>query len=444
MPVPVLVEPQAADDLTVEALLRLRARAQGTNARPRWVPQFYQRPPDPADPWRYWGLVGGRGIGKTDAGAEAINAHALGPPCAPHFPGGHRMSIIAPTLGDALESCVNGISGVKMHNPDVRLVQGIGGAHVRWPNGAEARLFGAYTPEDVERFRAGGNRCFVWAEELAAWPKLNDVWTQMEMGLRIGPAPRVVFTTTPKPVKVLKELLADPLTVLGKTEDGRTPTTDDNPHLPAEVRAKLYAKYQGTRIGRQELGGEMLGEVEGALWTLEQINALRVATAPALERIVVAIDPTGTSTDSSDEVGIIVAGKGTDGHGYVLADYSGRYSPDAWARRAIKAYRDHNADLIVAETNYGGDMVEHTLRTVEPTIPYTKLTASRGKHVRAEPIAALDEQGRVHHVGPFPELEDQLCAMTANGYEGDGSPDRLDARVWALTELFEDGRTEFF
>lgn len=430
--------PQLLDLAAASLKLRKERERQEAEKAPRWQPEFYQRAPDPSGPWRQWGLVGGRGIGKTDAGAYATNAHALGPPCAPNFPGGHRIAIIAPTLGDAVESCVNGLTGLKVHNPDVRLVQGIGRAHILWPNGAVATLFGAYTPEDVERFRAGGNRCFVWAEELAAWPKLDAVWTHMEMGLRVGPAPRVIFTTTPRPVKVLKDLLADPLTVEARTEDGRRPTMNDNPHLPQEVRDKLYARYGGTRLGRQELEGEMLEDVEGALWSRSRLDQYRVLSAPDQQRIVVAVDPSGGDGPENDEQGIVVCGKGVDARGYVLADRSCKLSPDGWGRRAVQAYLDYRADRIVYEQNFGGQMVESVLRTAATAmgvqISCKAVHASRGKVVRAEPISALDEQGKLSLVGSFPELEDELCTWTP---ESGTSPNRLDAYVWAFTELFD-------
>lgn len=354
------------------------------------------------------------------------------PPCAPGYPGGHRPAIIAPTLGDAVESCVNGPSGLRMHNPDVRLVQTAGGTHVRWPNGAEAKLFGAYTPEDVERLRAGGNRCLVWAEELAAWPKLDEAWDHMTLGLRLGARPRAVASTTPKPRAKLRALLADPTTEVTVAK------TDDNPYLHADVRAKLYELYGGTRLGRQELSAEILTDVPGALWTRDRLESNRVRLSPELLRIVVAIDPSGGSTEGHAECGIVAAGKGIDSHCYVLRDVSERLSPERWARRAVDLYASLKADRIVAERNYGGEMVEHTIRMVDPNVSVRLVTASRGKRVRAEPIAALDEQGKLHMVGSaMTALEDQLASWVPDG--DDPSPDRLDAMVWAATELMLSG-----
>jgi phage terminase large subunit-like protein len=209
--------------------------------------------------------------GKTDAMAHFVNEHCNSPPCMPGYPGGHRPAIIAPTLGDAIEACVNGPSGLKAHNPMIRSVQTTGGTYLRWPSGVEGKLFGAYSGEDVERLRAGGNRCVVWAEELATWSRLEDCWDHMTFGLRLGPHPRVVASTTPKPRAKLKELMADPRTILTRAH------TDDNPHLEAAVRGALYGRYGGTRLGRQELAAELLEDVPGALWKRTQLDELRVA-----------------------------------------------------------------------------------------------------------------------------------------------------------------------
>jgi phage terminase large subunit-like protein len=379
----------------------------------------------PAGDWSLWLLLGGRGSGKTDAMSHYIDHHVNGPPCIVGYPGGHRPAIIAPTLGDAVESCVNGPSGLKAHNPLIRLVQTAGGTYVRWPNGVEGKLFGAYSPEDVERLRAGGNRCVVWAEELAAWQRLDEAWDHMTFGLRLGEHPRVVASTTPKPRPRLKALMAESSTTT------TTAHTDDNPFLAPEVRGALIARYGGTRLGRQELAAEILDDVPGALWKRQQLEQLRVKQAPDLVRVVVAVDPSGSTT--GNEQGIVVAGKGADGHGYVVGDASCSLSPEGWARRAVNAYHTHKADRLVAEKNFGGDMVAFTVRTADPTVAVKLVNASRGKQVRAEPIAALYEQGKVHHVGAFPDLEDQLCTWDPGDYTD--SPDRLDALVWALSEL---------
>jgi phage terminase large subunit-like protein len=348
---------------------------------------------------------------------------------------GHRGRIIAPTLGDAWEACVIGPSGVKAHNPDVDLNSNKG--IITWPNGSRARIFGAKGPDDVERLRAGGNSHIDWYEELAAWVKLDEAWDQARFGLRLGDNPRSIITTTPKPRKVLKTLLKDSRSIIARTADGRIPSTLDNPHLSSSVRADLLARYQGTRIGRQELYGELLEDVPGALWKQEYFQYWpEDQDLPPMRRIVVAIDPAVTNTEDSDQTGIVAAGIGLDGRGYVLADVSGYYSPHEWALQAIGLYRALEADRIVAEVNNGGDMVELTIRTVDPLVPYTAVRASRGKLIRAEPIAALYEQRKVIHALQFAELEEQCQTYVPDSSQS--SPDRLDALVWALTELMLD------
>jgi phage terminase large subunit-like protein len=237
-----------------------------------------------------------------------------------------------------------------------------------------------------------------------------------------------VVTTTPKPIAVVRELLTDPLTTVT-----RGSTYDNAANLAPSFLRRILGKYEGTRLGRQELHAELLDDIPGALWQRAMLDDLRVAEAPELQRIVVAVDPAVTSGEDSDETGIVVAGKGIDGHGYVLADLTCRLSPDGWARRAVQAYHTRRADMLVAEVNNGGELVETTIRTVDPLVAYKAVRASRGKRVRAEPVAALYEQGRVHHVGSLADLEDQQCNYTPDGY--DGSPDRVDALVYALTEL---------
>jgi phage terminase large subunit-like protein len=247
-------------------------------------------------------------------------------------------------------------------------------------------------------------------------------------GLRSGTNPHCVVTTTPKPIRLLRELIKQPDCIV---THGTFYENEQN-LAPATAR-RLRDRYEGSRLGRQELGGELLDDVPGALWQRQQIDLLRVTEAPELIRVVVAIDPAMTSGEDADETGIMVVGRGENGHGYVLRDLSGRFTPQTWAQRALGGYSEYEADRIVAEVNNGGEMVEHTLRTVDSRVPYRAVHATRGKRVRAEPIAALYEQGRMHHVGSFPELEDQMCTFTPDGY--DGSPDRLDAMVWAVTEL---------
>jgi phage terminase large subunit-like protein len=405
---------------------RVRAELAGLDLAEPWTPYPHQVPPD--GDWDLWLLLAGRGAGKTDAAAAYTNAHVAGPACLPGVPGGHRIAVVAPTLGDAAEACVNGPSGLRKHNPGVRLVSRKGGTFVLWPNGAEAKLFGASGPEDVERLRAGGNRCLAWAEELAAWTKLEQCWDHLQFGLRLGPHPRVVASTTPKPHRLLRELVEAPTTAVTRA------TTDDNPRLAEAFRRRLD-RYRGTRLGRQEIGGEILTDVPGALWTYAMLDDR--SSAPDLARVVVAVDPSGGAGAEHDEQGIVGAGLGADGRGYVLADRTCRLSPDGWGRRAVQLYVDLQADAIVGEANFGGDMVEAVIRNAAHAMGitpprYKAVHASRGKAVRAAPVAQLYEQGDVSHVEVLAELEEELTSWTP---ESGRSPNRLDALVWALTEL---------
>ncbi|HXI15174.1 MAG TPA: terminase family protein, partial [Chloroflexota bacterium] len=350
--------------------------------------------------------------GKTMAAAHYVDAQAMAHP-------NWRIAIAAPTLGDARTICVEGETGLLGINPRIEFNRSWG--EIRWPNGAKGQLFGAYTPEDAERWR-GPQHHLVWAEELAAWRQLDTCWDMMRLGLRLGERPRVVIPTTPKARKRLISLLADPHTTV------TTAHTDDNPYLHPDVRAELYAKYAGTRLGEQELAARLLLDTPGALWVRERLDEHRRSEAPDMARVVVAVDPSGGDGPENDEQGIVVCGKGVDGRGYVLADRTCKLSPDGWGRRAVKAYLDHAADRIVYEQNFGGQMVESVIKTAAQAMGVEVATkavhASRGKAVRAEPIAALDEQGRISLVGSHPALEDELCSWTP---ESGKSPNILDA-----------------
>jgi predicted phage terminase large subunit-like protein len=394
-----------------------------------WTPLPHQIAPD--QPWDLWLLVAGRGSGKTDADAHYVDQHAMGPACiAGSVP--HRIGIIAPTHDDAKKTCVVGESGLKRHNPEIRYVPGGKEADLIWPSGSVGNLYGAFTPEDVERLR-GPQYCLVWLEELAAWRYLEECLDQIRFGLRLGAHPHAVGSSTPKPRKVFKNLMAEPTTAVTRA------STDDNPYLHERVRSELHKRYGGTRLGRQELLAEILDDMPGALVKREQIQYGQAPKryndvgelGPDYTRLVVAIDPAGTYGPDSDETGIVVAGERA-GIGFVVDDLSGRFSPGDWARRAIRAYEDHKADAIVVERNYGGDMVRHTLQSAGFTGHVIEVVASRGKTLRAEPVTAKYEQGLIYHVRPFPELEDQLCSYTPDTKE---SPDRMDALVWAFTEL---------
>lgn len=378
-----------------------------------------------------WLLEAGRGAGKTEACARYYAKYMRQHP-------GHRGRIIAPTFGDAVQSCISGPSGLLSIDPDVRwLPSAPGGAMVAWPNGSEALVLGTPFPKDVDRLRASGNRHIDWWEEMAANTQLKSTnimysaWDQAAFGLRLGEFPHWIASTTPRSTPAYKEV---------RGEDGiafSRASMFDNPHNPDSFVQMMRARYEGTRLGRQELQGELIEDVEGALWTRQVFEACRVAEHPDLTRVVVAIDPAATSSAGADDTGIIVAGKGVDGDAYVLADRTCHLGPEGWAQRAVRAYHNHDADRIVAEKNNGGEMVETTIRTADRNVPVKLVTASRGKQTRAEPVAALfgappKRPPRVHLVGGFPELEDQCCTWVPG--ESD-SPDRLDALVWAVTEL---------
>jgi len=426
----------------------LPALVAGLEDRIAWRPMPHQIPPD--GDWFLWLLLGGRNAGKTDACAAYMTEHVKGPPCLPDLPGGHRMSIIAPTLADAVDSCVNGPSGLRAHDLNVRLVQAPGGTIVRWPSGAEAKLFGAFQRQDVERLRAGGNRCLSWLEEFAAWPQLATAWTQMTLGTRLGRHPRAVGSTTPKPRPLLSSLIkkasdwrANPDTSpprLDRIVISRG-QTKDNVHADPEVIAALYDAYSGTRLGRQELDAELLEDFEGAAWQREQIDADRVSSAPDLVRVFVGIDPSTwgpdvgreyTDVGHGIETGIVAAGLSVDRQVYILDDLSGRFSPEKWAARAAKAYHRFHAQAIVPEINMGGAMVTDLLRLVDDSVRVKPVRAAKGKRARIEPVAALYEQHRAHHVGTLPILEDQMVGWDPSE---SWSPDRIDALVWAVTQL---------
>ncbi|HWD58924.1 MAG TPA: terminase family protein, partial [Stellaceae bacterium] len=378
-----------------------------------------QKPP-PGD-WRVWLLLAGRGFGKTRTGAELVRAR-IGACTARH------VALVAPTAADVRDVMVEGESGLLAIAPaDDRPEYEPSKRRLTWPNGAIATT---YSADEPERLR-GPQHDFAWCDELAAW-RYPAAWDMLMFGLRLGADPRAVVTTTPRPTRLIKALLADPTVVVT-----RGTTYENWKHLAPAFLEQIVRRYEGTRLGRQELEAEILEDVPGALWNHAVIEAARVASAPELTRVVVAIDPAAGSSEHSDETGIVVAAKDAVGHGYVLADLSGRYAPTEWAKAAIAAYRAHDADRIVAEVNNGGDMVEATVRMVDPNVPFGAVRASRGKVARAEPVAALYEQGRVHHLGALPRLEDQMCAF-AHDYNRESagySPDRVDALVWALSEL---------
>jgi len=400
--------------------------------------------------WQTWLVLAGRGFGKTRTGAEWVREKVKA--------GYKRIALIAPTASDARDVMIEGESGIlsvcwagdrtddgeplgsPIYEPSKR--------RVTWYNGAVATAFSA---EEPERLR-GPQHEAMWCDELAAWQYAQETWDMAMFGLRLGEDPQVCITTTPKPLKILRQIIGDEGTIVtrGKTFDNRA-------NLAPAFLTKIISKYQGTRLGRQELDAELIDDVPGALWTRGIIEENRIpepkaeaerqALIASMKRIVVAMDPAATSTEGADEMGIVVAGLRQDDHGVILADLSDRLSPDQAARRAIQAYDDWQADRIVGEVNNGGEWIGQTISLTAKAmklegarssgeVAYRAVHASRGKQARAEPIAALDEQHKVHHAGTFPALEDQLCEWQP--LAGTASPDRLDARVWALTELMVD------
>jgi phage terminase large subunit-like protein len=345
-----------------------------------------------------------------------------------------RCAVIAPTYADTRDTCVEGDSGLRRVIPPACLEKwNRSMGEMVLTNGSRIKCFSADQPERLR----GPQHHRVWCDELGAWEK-RDAFDQLWFGLRLGKDPRVIITTTPRNTEMLKELFKrkndDVLLTKGRTADNA-----DN--ISPCILQQLNERYGGTRLGRQELDAELLTDTEGALWNRDQIDALRVQTVPELRRIIVAVDPALSHNANSDETGIIVAARGVDGLLYVLSDWSGRYAPDAWAERAIMLYNDMRAQMIVAEVNAGGELVERILRQKAPHVLFKPVRALRNKVERALPVAALYEQGRVRHVGNLKLLEDQMCAFTTNN-KMENSPDRVDAMVWALTELSETFRGE--
>ena len=381
----------------------------------------------PDGDWLTWMILAGRGFGKTRTGAEWVRQMVCG--STPLSKGGYgRVAIVAETSADARDVMVEGDSGILgVHPKDFRPLYEPSKRRLTWPNGAVGTLYNATEPDQLR----GPQHDLAWADELAKWAYARESWDQLQFGLRLGDHPRVCITTTPRPIPLLKEILSDPRTVTTKGA-----TMDNSANLAASFMEQITAKYAGTRLGRQELEAEILDDVPGALWTRKMLDDQRVKDAPEMSRVVVAIDPSGTDgNDEGDEIGIVAAGRGVDGRGYVLGDYTCKLSPDGWARRAITAYYQHEADRVVAERNFGGAMVRAVIRSADGGVPFKEVTASRGKAARAEPVSALYEQGRVSHIGSLPLLEDEMCLMTASGYMGERSPNRVDALVWALTEV---------
>ena len=378
-------------------------------------------------PWSTWLIMGGRGAGKTRAGAEWVRGMALGLPGFSHEPVG-RIALIGETAADVRDVMIEGVSGLlALHHRDERPLWEPSRKRLAWPNGALAQAFSAEDPESLR----GPQFACAWLDELAKWRHAEETFDMLQFGLRLGTHPRQVVTTTPRPVPILKRLLADP-----KVAISRAATQANAQNLAQEFFERIVARYEGTRLGRQELLGEMIEERADALWTRAMLDAARVSEPSALRRIVVAVDPPASSSKRADACGIIAAGMDAQGHVFVLDDASlSAARPAKWARVAVALYHKHEADSLVAEVNQGGEMVEAVIAEADPGVPVKKVRATRAKYLRAAPVAQLYEQGRVHHAGYFAALEDELCAFGPEGLENGRSPDRLDALVWAITAL---------
>jgi len=379
------------------------------------------------DPWRVWLVLGGRGSGKTRAGAEWVRAQALGLPPLASRPA-RRIALVGETLGDVRHVMIEGVSGLlSVHSDTERPLFEPSKMQLTWPNGAIAQMFGGDYPESLR----GPQFDCAWIDEVAKWRLPERGFDMLQLALRLGLAPQMVVTTTPRPIPLLKKLLEDPSTVVTRSR-----TADNAANLAPTFLSEMERRYTGTLLGRQELDGEIVDARSGSLWRRDWIDAHRVSGAPEMKTIVVAVDPPVTATASSDACGIMVAGIGPDNRAYILSDRTvqGR-EPHIWARAAIAAYQDFAADRIVAEVNQGGDLVISVLRQIDPAVAVQKVRATRGKWLRAEPVAALYAEGRVSHVGAFDKLEDQMCDFGADGLTSGRSPDRLDALVWALTSL---------
>ena len=384
---------------------------RGELARPEQLP--------PEGDWTTWVFMAGRGAGKTRSGSEWIHQQVRD--------GVRRIALVGATAADARDVMVEGESGILATASQMSLPRyEPSRRRLTWSNGAIATT---YSAEEPDRLR-GPQHDAAWCDELAAW-RYGAAWPMLLLGLRLGEKPRALVTTTPRPSQLVKELIAQPTTAVS-----RGSTYDNRANLAPSFLAQIVKRWEGTRLGRQELMGEIIEDVEGAMWTMLQLDELRVEDPPDLDRIVVAVDPAVSAHQDSDETGIVAVGLGVDGSGYVLADRSCKLSPDGWARRVAGLYHELEADRVIVEDNQGGEMVAFTMATVDPSVPVKRIHASRGKRLRAEPVAALYEQARIHHVGILNELEDQMTSFTG---DSGGADDRVDALVHGLTEAVLDG-----
>jgi phage terminase large subunit-like protein len=422
---PVAALDQMAGEAIQEALRRRMAERDRKNdpwlkvARPNQLP--------PKGDWIIWLLLAGRGFGKTRTGSETTRRRVMAGKAG-------RLGFVGPTAADVRDVMVEGPSGILAVSPDSwRPHYEPSKRRLTWPNGAVATLFSSDEPDRLR----GPQHDYVWGDEVASW-RYPEAYDMMMLGLRVGERPQAVLTSTPKPIPLIRDLVKrdgqDVVVTKGTTYENLE-------NLAPAFKTEVIRRYEGTRLGRQELNAEILDDVPGALWTRALIEECRVSPeyCPPLKVAYCAIDPAVTAHETSDETGIMIGGVGEDGHGYVISDLSGIFTPDAWARRAVNATLDDKLNGIVAEVNNGGDLVKNTIRHVEADdgakigqrVRVLEVRATKGKYTRAEPVASLYEQHRIHHVGSFPALEDQLCTWVP----GEKSPDRLDALVWLMTKV---------
>ena len=397
-----------------------------------WAPFAlpHQEPPQLAangEPWITWLLMGGRGAGKTFAGAQWVRRMAE----AGVFP----IALVGETEHEVREVMIEGVSGVlRMYARHLRPTWIPSRRRLEWSSGVYAQAFSAEDPESLR----GPQFAAAWCDELAKWKRAQDAFDMLQFALRLGERPRQVITTTPRPIALLKRLIKD-----DKTAVTRAPTIANARHLAPAFFDAVISRYHGTRLGRQELDGEIIEERADALWSRALIESCRVGEAPPLHRIVVAVDPPASSTKGADACGLVAAGLAEDGFIYVIADETASgLTPAGWARRAIALWRRLQADALVVEVNQGGDMVRAVIGEADADVPVHSVRANKGKWLRAEPVAALYEQGRVKLAGAFPALEDEMCDFGLDGLSSGRSPDRLDAMVWAVTALSFGARGE--
>ena len=403
-----------------KSLFRALTRGQQRNYEDRWSIWAHGGQMAPPGDWRVWLIRAGRGFGKTRAGAEWISEIARTTPDA-------RIALVGATVEDVRRVMIEGEAGLlKVARVDEAVDYRSGAGELVFASGARAAIFSAAAPEKLR----GPEHCAAWCDELAKWRYGDAAWDNLMLGLRIGDTPRAVVTTTPRPIPLLQRIMTmrDMVETRGSSHD--------NPHLPASFLAAIEAQYGGTRLGRQEIAGELLTDVVGALWSRTMIEQCRVSACPEVVRTVVAVDPPASA--EGDACGIVAVALGADGRGYVLEDASvAGLSPEGWARAVVRCAERHKADRVIAEKNQGGNMVASVLFAADAALPLALVHASQAKVAPAKPVSVLYERGKVSHVGAFPDLENELCGFVIGGrYDGPGrSPDRADALVWALTEL---------